>query len=125
MQLTLAGVTLYPQIQVTSIRDSGGGITVGYTYDGKKQECEFERVIVSAGGKAYPSLGSRGELFPVLETLGHTVLPKRPALAPLLVELGDLRFPAGGAPGCGCHTLERDTTTSHLSEETSSSPSGA
>jgi predicted Rossmann fold flavoprotein len=88
--LNLAGVTLYPQTQVTSIRVSNNGITVGCTREGKKQESEFERVILSAGGKAYPSLGSRGELFPVLEKLGHTVLPKRPALAPLLVDLGDL-----------------------------------
>jgi predicted Rossmann fold flavoprotein len=55
------------------------------------KEAEFERVILSAGGMAYPNLGSRGELFPVLESLGHTVLPKRPALAPILVDLGDLR----------------------------------
>jgi len=36
-------------------------------------------------------LGSRGELFPQLEKLGHTTLPKRPALAPLLAEPGFLR----------------------------------
>ena len=48
-------------------------------------------MIVSAGGTAYPALGSRGELFPVLEGLGHTVLPKRPALAPLLADLGNLK----------------------------------
>jgi predicted Rossmann fold flavoprotein len=30
-------------------------------------------------------------LFPVLERLGHTVLPNRPALAPLLVDLGNLQ----------------------------------
>jgi predicted Rossmann fold flavoprotein len=88
--LDLAGVTLSPQTQVTSIWNSNNGITVGFTREGKKQEGEFERVILSAGGMAYPALGSRGELFPVLETLGHTVLPKRPALAPLLVDLGDL-----------------------------------
>jgi predicted Rossmann fold flavoprotein len=88
--LDLAGVDLHAQTQVTSIRVSGKGITVGFSHDGKKQEGEFERVIVSAGGMAYPSLGSRGELFPVLKKLGHTVLPKRPALAPLLVDLGDL-----------------------------------
>ena len=32
---------------------------------------------------AYPSLGSKGELFPILEKLGHTVVPIYPALAPL------------------------------------------
>jgi predicted Rossmann fold flavoprotein len=88
--LDLAGVTIINKTQVRSISVCDKGLAVGFTQDGKKQEGEFERVIVSAGGMAYPALGSRGELFPVLEGLGHTVLPKRPALAPLLVDLGDL-----------------------------------
>jgi predicted Rossmann fold flavoprotein len=88
--LDLAGVTIINKTQVRSIRVCDKGLAVGFTQDGKKQEGEFERVIVSAGGMAYPALGSRGELFPVLKKLGHTVLPKRPALAPLLVDLGDL-----------------------------------
>jgi predicted Rossmann fold flavoprotein len=88
--LDLAGVTIINKTQVRSISVCDKGLAVGFTQDGKKQEGEFERVIVSAGGMAYPALGSRGELFPVLEGLGHTILPKRPALAPLLVDLGDL-----------------------------------
>ena len=32
---------------------------------------DCEHVIVAAGGKAYPTLGSRGELFGSLENLGH------------------------------------------------------
>jgi len=89
--LDLAGVTLYTSAQVTSIRASGKGFAVRFFRNSIEQENGFERVIVSAGGKAYPSLGSRGELFPVLERLGHTVLPKRPALAPLLVDLGNFQ----------------------------------
>ena len=89
--LNLAGVTLSTQTQVTSLRVSGENLTIRFSRDGQEQENEFERVILSAGGKAYPSLGSRGELFPLLERLGHTVLPKRPALAPVLADLGNLR----------------------------------
>ena len=89
--LNLAGVTLSTQTQVTSLRVSGENIALRFLRDGQEQEGEFERVILSAGGKAYPSLGSRGELFPLLERLGHTVLPKRPALAPVLADLGNLR----------------------------------
>jgi predicted Rossmann fold flavoprotein len=88
--VTLAGVNLIPLTPVNSIHISGNGFVVGFTRDEHQKEETFERVIVSSGGMAYPSLGSRGDLFPVLEKLGHTVLPKRPALAPLLVELGDL-----------------------------------
>ena len=89
--LDLAGVTLCNPVQVNSIRVSKKGFSVLFFRDGREEKDEFERVIVSAGGTAYPSLGSRGELFPVLERLGHTVLPNRPALAPLLADLGDLR----------------------------------
>jgi hypothetical protein len=45
-----------------------------------------DRVVVAAGGKAYPALGSRGDLFPVLQRLGHAIARVRPALAPLITE---------------------------------------
>lgn len=89
--LELAGVTQYHLARVSSIRLSEKGFLVRFSRDGNEEEKPFERVIVSAGGRAYPTLGSRGELFPVLERLGHTVLPNRPALAPLLVDLGNLK----------------------------------
>jgi predicted Rossmann fold flavoprotein len=89
--LDLAHVTLRHSTQVSSIHVGGNGFSLHSLFDGKEQEDEFERVIVSAGGKAYPSLGSRGELFLELKRLGHTVLSIRPALAPLLVDLGNLK----------------------------------
>jgi len=89
--LGLAAVALVPATRVSSIRAGGKSFIVEFSSGGKEMENEFECVIVSAGGRAYPSLGSRGELFPVLKGLGHTVLPIRPALAPLLVDLGDLK----------------------------------
>jgi predicted Rossmann fold flavoprotein len=93
--LRLAGVSLRMATQVTAIRAGGDGfgITLARESGGKTEG--YDRVIVAAGGKAYPTLGSRGELFPVLEQLGHTVLPKRPALAPVLVDLGDLKHLLG------------------------------
>jgi hypothetical protein len=88
--LQLAGVRLRPGVQVTAIGRAEGGFTLRTRQESGEKDEFFERVIVSAGGKAYPSLGTRGELFPALEQLGHTLLPKRPALAPLLVDLGPL-----------------------------------
>lgn len=49
-----------------------------------------ERVILAAGGLAYPTLGSRGECLPALAGLGHTLIPMRPALAPVLAEVKGL-----------------------------------
>jgi hypothetical protein len=88
--LKSARVKLCTSTRVSSILNNGRSFSVCVTQGGKEEEKEFDRVIVSAGGAAYPSLGSRGELFPVLERLGHTVQPHRPALAPILVELGNL-----------------------------------
>jgi hypothetical protein len=89
--LDLAGVQVVSSAQVTSMIRSDKGIKISYLHDSKQLEKTFTRVILSAGGKAYPSLGSRGELFPTLERLGHTVLAKRPALAPVLADLGNLK----------------------------------
>jgi predicted Rossmann fold flavoprotein len=89
--LVEAGVTVRLSAQVTSLRASPQGFSIHSLAGGVESVGLFDRVILAAGGKAYPTLGSRGELFPVLEQLGHTVLPKRPALAPVLVDLKEFR----------------------------------
>jgi predicted Rossmann fold flavoprotein len=68
-----------------------GGITLTIEKDGRRQTADFERAILCAGGSAYPTLGARGELFGGLASLGHMVLPQRPALAPLLADAGALK----------------------------------
>ena len=88
--LLQAGVTLRMDTQVTSLRTHKNGFAVRISQGGAEKDEIFAKVIVSAGGKAYPDLGSRGELFPALEEMGHTTLPKRPALAPVLADLGPL-----------------------------------
>jgi len=89
--LELAGVTLYTQAWVSEMRPTRKGLAVYFRRAGGEQVNTFEQVIVSTGGLAYPALGSRGEMFPILEELGHTVLPQRPALAPVLANLGSLK----------------------------------
>ena len=89
--LEMAGVALFTSAQVTSIQTRGKSFLITFDQEQTRQSLEFERVVVSTGGKAYPALGSRGELFSELKRLGHTVLPIRPALAPVMAELGKLQ----------------------------------
>lgn len=83
--LELAGVEVRLQIKIADIRPDKRGIAL--TIGGGPHAQTFDRVIVACGGKAYPALGSRGDLFPVLESLGHRIAPIRPALAPLTADV--------------------------------------
>ncbi|MCL2828061.1 MAG: NAD(P)/FAD-dependent oxidoreductase [Oscillospiraceae bacterium] len=50
-------------------------------------------VLVTTGGASYPNTGSDGAFFACLEALGITLVPRRPALAPIYVQdypYGDL-----------------------------------
>lgn len=39
-----------------------------------------KKLIIATGGKSFPETGSDGSLFPIIEKLGHTITPLRPAL---------------------------------------------
>jgi predicted Rossmann fold flavoprotein len=82
--LRLAGVELVLNTNVTTIRKTNLGLSLDLSTGAT---LSAERLIVAAGGKAYPTLGSRGELFSSLKTLGHTVNPLVPALAPVTCEM--------------------------------------
>ncbi len=84
--LRLAGVSVQNKTKVSDLTRVGDHWRL--TLGGGPHALDFDRVIVATGGKAYPALGSRGELFPILERLGHCVAPVHPALVPLT---GDMR----------------------------------
>lgn len=60
--------------------------------DGKKT-VTADRLIVAAGGKSYPQLGTTGDGFAIAKSLGHTVERVYPVLAP--VECRDMPDLAG------------------------------
>jgi hypothetical protein len=52
------------------------------------------RVIITVGGQSYPGSGTRGDGYAWAASFGHTIVPPKPALVPLLVDaawVADLR----------------------------------
>jgi len=41
--------------------------------------------ILATGGKSYPLTGSTGDAYKWLKTMGHNIIPPRPALTPIIV----------------------------------------
>lgn len=50
------------------------------------QEFRAAKVILATGGKSYPATGSNGEGYELARTVGHSIVPVRPALVPLETE---------------------------------------
>lgn len=42
------------------------------------------RIILATGGASYPATGSTGDGYKLAQNLGHTIIPPRPALIPLI-----------------------------------------
>jgi predicted Rossmann fold flavoprotein len=87
--LDLAGVKVFLKHRIADIRPAGDRFTLAAGAPSQTQT--VDRVIVAAGGKAYPALGSKGELYPILERLGHHVVPVYPALAPIVANVRHLQ----------------------------------
>jgi len=87
--LAARGVAVHLQCHVAGIAPAAAGLALALGGPAKTQACD--RIVVACGGKAYPALGSRGDVFPLLERLGHSVAPLRPALVPLVADMRALR----------------------------------
>ncbi len=80
-----AGVKLiHETVSDVHIKD---GQVVGVTAAGKRYPAD--RVIVATGGASYPKTGSTGDGYRFAREAGHTIVPTRPSLIPL-VEKGDV-----------------------------------
>jgi predicted Rossmann fold flavoprotein len=79
-QVVDAGATVHRSTAVTDISRSNGLWRIETT-DGP---IEADRVVVTVGGKSYPGCGTTGDGYAWLEKLGHTIIPPRPALVPLV-----------------------------------------
>lgn len=82
--LKQAGVNLLLDHKVTAIRKVSDGFEISFK---TQRPLTCARLLIAAGGAAYPTLGSRGTLFPILKELGHTIRPVVPALAPVICDM--------------------------------------
>ena len=78
-----SGTDLHLSHKVNNIIPQKRGFLLQFSTD---QAAIFvNKLVVTVGGKAHPSLGSDGSIFPILRKLGHEITPIQPALAPLIV----------------------------------------
>lgn len=78
------GVQLVTGADVTAVAqlDSGYQLTAA---DGQIWQCQ--NLIIACGGSSYPTTGSDGSIFPILQRdLGIEIVPPVPALTPVFVE---------------------------------------
>lgn len=83
-------IRLNTAVQTISRRGSGFAAVTdsGYAY-------EFDRLILTAGGRTQPALGSDGSGYALAQMLGHSCLPVFPALTALIPKQPVLRGAAG------------------------------
>ncbi len=79
--LTSLGVNLKTESAVTGIIAEGGKIT---GVRSKSGEYPADAVILAVGGASYKGTGSSGDGYAMAESVGHSIVPVRPALVPLL-----------------------------------------
>ena len=76
-------VRYHPNTKITEIDVVNGCIAGVHT---EKALYPAKAVILATGGASYPGTGSTGDGFKIAATLGHTIVPLRPALVPLVVK---------------------------------------
>jgi predicted flavoprotein YhiN len=87
-------VTLRTEVSVTGIRalgpEEGDGTDrpapAAFELQTGARSLRARTVILATGGASYPGTGSSGDGYRFAESLGHRVVPLRPALVPLAVE---------------------------------------
>ena len=75
------GVTLRVQSAVTGLVFEAGRVTGVRVADGRVYGADA--VVVATGGASYPATGSSGDGYRLAKSVGHTIVPVRPALVPL------------------------------------------
>lgn len=62
----------------------GGELGYEVVCDGEYYSCD--KLIIATGGASYPTTGSDGKMFDVIEKLGVEIVPLKPSIAPIHVQ---------------------------------------
>jgi predicted Rossmann fold flavoprotein len=87
------GVQIRRESRVLELNTAGGRLT-GATLDNGEQ-VRAGAAIIATGGASYPKTGSSGDGYLLAKQAGHTIVPVRPALVPLVVAGSDPRAMMG------------------------------
>jgi predicted Rossmann fold flavoprotein len=68
--------------RVTAVAREGGG----FRLETSRGPVSADRVVLATGGLSLPKTGSDGAGYAFAESLGHTLAPRTPALAPLVLD---------------------------------------
>ena len=82
-------VRIYYNTKVSDLIVENNVVKGVITEEGKK--ILSDKVIVTTGGKSYPTTGSDGSMFEILERHGHTINNCYPALIPLVIKEGFIK----------------------------------
>jgi hypothetical protein len=77
------GVAVETGWEAASLKAESSGFAITAT-DGKTTR--FRTVVLAAGGRAYPALGSNGSGYDLALALGHRIVPPVPSAVPLVVK---------------------------------------
>lgn len=82
------GITIYTSFEVKDVIKKKNGFMV-VSYDNQREK--VEKLIISTGGKAMPSSGSKGMGYELLKKLGHTITDLCPAIVQIKTNPEEVR----------------------------------
>lgn len=83
MELNRLSVPIELNFEVKGISHSAGVFTIA-SKGGRSMECE--KLIIAAGGRSYPALGSDGSCYKMAANFGHKVVEPVPAAVPIVLK---------------------------------------
>lgn len=96
MEMMSLKIDVRTSFKVTDIKKTDKG----YVVFSETDKVESKKLIIAAGLKAAPKLGSDGSMFKIIESLGHRFLPVVPALCGFYCE--GLKFNKTAGVRCDC-----------------------